>query len=536
MELGNNKRNSRKRTLKVSLIFIIFIILFVGEVSPSNDRVHFVLGLIKIRITDFILLILCAIWWISTALAAFLILWNGVRYITSEDLNLREKARSKIIQAIIGLIFILISCPLVNFLISGTQIEEFKCECLEGISNKTSDITTTTIEIPILGHNQICHAPTCYCGSLYFTIPEDYRCCKTDGSWTMVEKTNDCPEVTTTPTTTLTSTTTPTISTSPSLTTTTTTTLTSTLTTTPVLPTITTTTTPTLPSFTTTSLTTTTTFTSTTTTSTISTTTTTTTLPHQTTTTTTSFTSTTTTSTISTTTTTTTSTTTTTTLPVGICITLLSNGPPSEKLDIVFIGDGYSDSEMDLFVSKVNEHMNALLSVEPYKSYKSKINVHYVRKFEDLECYISGRLIFCNTPNVINLASECPNDNIIVLFKSDEWAGAGGESMSASSYCIASTAYPWLTIHECGGHHIGQLMDEYSYGTTGSLYFSGANCDTSSSCTKWYGLPGTGCYKDCSYTNLYRATEDDCLMRTALVWHFCPVCKRQIKKVLSNYS
>ena len=81
---------------------------------------------------------------------------------------------------------------------------------------------------------------------------------------------------------------------------------------------------------------------------------------------------------------------------------------------------------------------------------------------------------------------------------------------------------------------VREALYEYSYGTTGSLYYSGANCDTSSSCTKWYGLPGTGCYKICSYTNLYRATEDDCLMRTALVWHFCPVCKKPCKEKYSG--
>lgn len=127
--------------------------------------------------------------------------------------------------------------------------------------------------------------------------------------------------------------------------------------------------------------------------------------------------------------------------------------------------------------------------------------------------------ILCDTNSVINLASECPNDNIVVLFKSNEWADAGGESKSASSYCVCSDAYPWLTIHECGGHHIGLLMDEYEYDYDyyGSLYYSGANCDIDSQCLKWAGTPGVGCYSGCSYTNLYRPTRNNCLMKTRTI-------------------
>ncbi len=221
---------------------------------------------------------------------------------------------------------------------------------------------------------------------------------------------------------------------------------------------------------------------------------------------------------------------------------MIDNGPSSQKLDIVFVGDDYSDSELGIFVSKVKEHANDLLNTEPYRTYKNRINVHYVDKFEDLGCHYNegSRTISCTPSKVIALASECPRDTVglIVLFKTNEWAGAGGVDFTDTSYCVASHAYPWITVHECGGHHIGGLMDEYRYDppSTGPLYYSGANCDTSSSCPKWAGTPGTGCYPICSYTNLYRPTENDCLMRTKYSSKFCPVCQKQIIKVLNHYS
>ncbi|MEM4347523.1 MAG: M64 family metallopeptidase [Candidatus Altiarchaeota archaeon] len=380
-----------------NLILFIFVISSLAFAQSPEEK-------ISSHLNYWILVCYCLIMFIIAGIVALIIILSGVKLFTNEDMYEREEAKKRIKYAIVVLIFILIACPLVNFLIEGGDVKEFKCNCPPPPKSTTTTILWTT-------------------ALTWSTTTTSYA-------------------TTSTP-----------ISTSSTI-----------VTSTPPLSS-------------------------------------------------------------------------TTTIFTTHCVTILNNGDPSNKLDIVFVGDDYDSSELGIFISKVQEHMNALLNTAPYSSYRNKINVHYVNKFEDLECHLAyDRSILCNSAKVITLASECPHDNIVVLFKSNEWAGAGGESMSSSPYCVSSHAYPWLSIHECGGHHIGLLMDEYDYGEMGSLYYSGANCDTEPSCSKWVGTPGTGCYPICSYRNLYRATENNCLMRTRSIWHFCPVCQRQIISILNNYN
>jgi hypothetical protein len=210
-------------------------------------------------------------------------------------------------------------------------------------------------------------------------------------------------------------------------------------------------------------------------------------------------------------------------------VQFINNGNPADKMDIVFLPANYKQSESNLFANDVQTHAKDLLNTEPFKSYKNRININYVNEFIDLGCkFAEPRLIVCDSSKVSTLAAKCNHDYIVVIFKTTEWRGSGG-----LDYAVASSSYTFITIHELG-HTIGLLMDEYDYGTTGSLYYSGANCDNNSNCIKWSNVPGTGCYSTCSYKNLYRATNN-CIM-LSVTNRFCPVCERQIKNILNKYK
>jgi uncharacterized protein (TIGR03382 family) len=79
------------------------------------------------------------------------------------------------------------------------------------------------------------------------------------------------------------------------------------------------------------------------------------------------------------------------------------------------------------------------------------------------------------------------------------------------------------------------LWDEYSYGTTGSG--NGApNCAKDGEAphwTAWLGEGGVDAFAPCSYTNLYRPTNNRCMMNT-LQDGYCPVCREQA--VLAIYE
>jgi hypothetical protein len=58
--------------------------------------------------------------------------------------------------------------------------------------------------------------------------------------------------------------------------------------------------------------------------------------------------------------------------PVALVV---ENGKPSDKVDVLVLGDGYTSAEMGKFRKDVDEFAATLLSTEPFKSRKSDFNI-----------------------------------------------------------------------------------------------------------------------------------------------------------------
>ena len=219
-------------------------------------------------------------------------------------------------------------------------------------------------------------------------------------------------------------------------------------------------------------------------------------------------------------TTTTTSSVSTTTVSTGDCVTLINNGDPNDKADIVFMGVGYDSSQMDQFVNSIEQGTDKIFSVEPFKSNKNKFNVYYTKKF-----LVSG----FSKNDVIKLASDCPCTHRIVI-----------DNRNPSDCCYTYFSGYLLTdkngqgvVHEFG-HLFGDLYDEWSLKTTYCDYSPAPNCDVAG-CPSWAGTPGTGCYLGCGVNcdNWYRPTNT-CRMQNN--GPFCSVCMKQLLSVLSKYK
>lgn len=221
--------------------------------------------------------------------------------------------------------------------------------------------------------------------------------------------------------------------------------------------------------------------------------------------------------------------TTTSTIP-STCNSIKFSGDSSKKLDIVFVGDKYQD--LATFDNDTQIHTNELLSIEPFASNASRINVWRVDTLSDLGCYYNcsgiARLICCDNSKVTAAASQCPNDEIIVLVNNPTYGGSGG------SFAVASRLYPAVTVHEFG-HSFGGLYDEYLISTSaGGTPPKGPNCD-SSICSSWSDLSNTSCVQGCMYTNWYRPSTCS-LMYGLNCLYFNSPSIRQISNLLSYYS
>lgn len=166
--------------------------------------------------------------------------------------------------------------------------------------------------------------------------------------------------------------------------------------------------------------------------------------------------------------------------PQGRPWTVFENGPPSEKVDLVILGDGYTAAEMEKFHADVMHLVGALFQEEPYRSRKSDFNVRAI----DLPSAESGVTrphagVFHRSPlgthyssfdseryvltfdnrRLRDVASAVPYDFLVVLVNEKTYGG-GGIFNDQTVVAAGNDFAEYLFIHEFG-HHFAGLGDEY---------------------------------------------------------------------------
>jgi hypothetical protein len=166
--------------------------------------------------------------------------------------------------------------------------------------------------------------------------------------------------------------------------------------------------------------------------------------------------------------------------PLAEVFTLFESGPPAEKVDLLFLGEGYSAEEAEKFLADARRLAAALFSVEPFKSRKSDFNVraivppasksgvHRVRANEPRRTPMSVEYnIFDSERYVLTLdnralrdiASAAPYEFVEILVNERTYGGGG--IFGLHSTAAAGNAFAaYLVIHEFG-HHFAALGDEY---------------------------------------------------------------------------
>jgi hypothetical protein len=178
-------------------------------------------------------------------------------------------------------------------------------------------------------------------------------------------------------------------------------------------------------------------------------------------------------------------------------------GDPAKRFDIVILGDGYTEADMPKFRENVDREISTLFAFEPWKSYRSYVNVYRVeiisgesgvscdpsvtspKRVTPLSmefwsgCRTDGiqRLLVMDDDaaeryaNLVTGSSDA-NRQIVALANSTTYGGAGGTYATASGgNALSSLIMP----HEIG-HSLGGLQDEYNYyqrGVPGGAYTGG---------------------------------------------------------------
>lgn len=155
-------------------------------------------------------------------------------------------------------------------------------------------------------------------------------------------------------------------------------------------------------------------------------------------------------------------------------------GSHHDCLDIVFLAEGYAESQADKFKSDVQKMSDALFAVAPYKASQDRINVRGVfRQSEESGTDLPHKGIFKNTAlnssfNTLDIdrylllddnhrmhqmAASVPYDIIVVLVNTTTYGGGA----ICMDYCVCTTDSPqsqMVFVHELG-HALAYLADEY---------------------------------------------------------------------------
>ncbi len=241
--------------------------------------------------------------------------------------------------------------------------------------------------------------------------------------------------------------------------------------------------------------------------------------------------------------------------PEDGAIALQTTGPSEDRLDLVFLGDGYTASQQEDFAEDVDWVVDYLLNIEPYSAYTGLFNVWRIDTISNdsgvshdesgisrdtaYGCYYGcagiDRLVCCDDNAVMGAVGTAlpAAEGVMVLINDPVYGGAGGFNY-ATSY-VGEADGRQVAAHELG-HSLVGLWDEYGYGYESSAG-EGPNCssDPEGGWNKWLGENDgeVGSFQECSYSNYYRPTENECMMRS-LSDDYCPVCRQEA--VVSIYE
>ncbi len=156
------------------------------------------------------------------------------------------------------------------------------------------------------------------------------------------------------------------------------------------------------------------------------------------------------------------------------------SGDPSEKLDILFLPEGYTSEEMADFKKDCEKFKDYIFDYEPFKELEDKINVWAVlapspEEGTDIPADSVWKNTLLNTTyytfdserylmtydykSVRNLAANAPYDQIYILVNSSKYGG-GSIYNYYSVTAAKNKKAKQIFIHEFG-HGFGGLADEY---------------------------------------------------------------------------
>jgi len=264
--------------------------------------------------------------------------------------------------------------------------------------------------------------------------------------------------------------------------------------------------------------------------------------------------------------------------------TILTNGPISNRLNVVVLSEGYTSAQLAQFLVDATNAVNALLAHQPYQEYSNYFNAFaikiassqpgsdhpswgttgfYVNTYFNSTYDLASDRLITIPPNFADanyshgqgkvdalLQTNMPDCHLPILLVND-FTDGGSDGFNRTAIASIGYASPEILTHETG-HVLANLGDEYTNASPGFPDTEEPNTtqQTNRLLIKWKAWISTntpiptpptsaygsvvGLFQGAHYhlTQWYRP-ELDCLMRDLYV-PFCAVCSEAL--VLAIYN
>jgi hypothetical protein len=161
-------------------------------------------------------------------------------------------------------------------------------------------------------------------------------------------------------------------------------------------------------------------------------------------------------------------------------LTIQESGPPTSKLDLLVMGDGYTAEQSGKCEDDVRRHTGWLFAVEPFKSRRDDFNVWAIcpptaeSGISRPSTGVHRRSLIGTTYDAFRseryvltfenrtwreVAAWAPYELVLILVNSETYGGGGIYGLYSTSAADNDWA-AYVTVHELG-HHIAGLADEY---------------------------------------------------------------------------
>ena len=201
----------------------------------------------------------------------------------------------------------------------------------------------------------------------------------------------------------------------------------------------------------------------------------------------------------------------------GPVLELLKSGDPSSKLDLLLVGDGYTEADRAKFEQDARRLVGVLFEQEPFRSRRADFNVWGLcppseqrgvsrpltgvhrrsRVGATYDAFGSERYVLSfENRSLRDVASFAPYDALAILVNGETYGGGGIFNL----YATVAADNRWsgyIFVHELG-HHLAALADEYFTSETAYLSPEGRpepwepNVTADATGAKWTGLRSPG--------------------------------------------